>query len=124
MREIKFRGWNRRLKRMNTDNQQVLEVMADPQLHMETTNGEFVIMQFTGLHDKNSQEIYEGDIIIFFLPDGSWSEPQDVRFHRGSFVAKSGILWGLGFVECHENLDMLEVIGNIYLNPELLEVKK
>ena len=48
MREIKFRGWNVRLKRMNTNSQEVLAVMADPELSRNIPL-DFIIMQYTGL---------------------------------------------------------------------------
>ena len=84
------------------------------------------IGDFTGLKDKNGKEIYDGDIIQFLLPDWTWSNPQMVQYCHSSFVTKSGNLWGLGFdpdIVHDEKLEYLEVIGNIYENPELLETE-
>jgi uncharacterized phage protein (TIGR01671 family) len=77
------------------------------------------LMQFTGLHDKNGKEIYEGDII---KPDNSryackvtWSDKY------ASFVlTREGWAFRHYFGEACDPEDF-EVIGNIYENPELLE---
>lgn len=81
--------------------------------------------QFTGLLDKNGKEIYKGDIIKAFTDD-----PTLVEWHSGAFgylVCK-----GKGyeyFVSFSQNLhfafeknksENIEVIGNIYENPELI----
>lgn len=72
--------------------------------------------QFTGLLDKNGQEIYEGDIVICFAtgnspavvecnaPDGGYN----LRGRDGEYIE---IFYNEG----------LKVIGNIYENPELLK---
>lgn len=77
-----------------------------------------VVMQFTGLIDKNGKEIYEGDIVAY---DGNCVAR--VEWERGGFLFKfvDGIehpspnFW-------HEPTDepITEVIGNIYENPSLL----
>jgi uncharacterized phage protein (TIGR01671 family) len=70
-----------------------------------------VLMQYTGLKDKNGVEIYEGDIVRFLDIDGVDSVTE-VEFREGGFYpfAPDFIHW------CN-----VEVIGNIYENPELLE---
>lgn len=75
------------------------------------------LLQYTGLKDKNGKEIYEGDICRYEDRAGS------VVFDKGSFSLHTNL--GKGAVGC---LDIgifrnaCEVIGNIYENPELLEV--
>jgi len=72
-------------------------------------------MQFTGLTDKNGKDIYEGDIYT----QGDKDIKYKVIFVDGQFVGNqigNKSLAGL----CHW-IDRIEVIGNIYENPELLE---
>ena len=73
--------------------------------------------RFTGLKDKNGRGIYEGDIAVY--PDGSGGE---IVFDRGTFcfAKDKGSSAPFGLAPHAKNI---EVIGNIYENPELLEVK-
>lgn len=75
--------------------------------------------QHTGLHDKNGKEIYEGDIVQGLFADQEESEIKgQVIYSKGQasyiVIASNNDEWELGY------LDNLEVIGNIYDNPELL----
>lgn len=72
-------------------------------------------MQFTGLTDKNGREIYEGDIYRLTFDGGKTFDP-DLKAVR-NFVEDSYWLKSLGY----QGQDV-EVIGNIYENPELLKV--
>lgn len=82
-----------------------------------------IFMQFTGLLDKNGKEIYEGDVVkIDFtgMKNGEkkWSENFEVKWTGERYEAGN---WSL-FDHC--KYTRVEVIGNIYENPELLlEVK-
>ncbi len=112
-REIKFRMWDFENQEMIDGDSLAFEEYA-PIKHLLSRKG---IMQFTGLCDKNGKEIYEGDV---WLLQGS-DTPRVIVWHRygwwfqypGSAVTKP--------VEWTEDG---EVIGNIYENPELLEVGK
>ena len=79
------------------------------------------IMQFTGLHDKNGKEIYEGDVI----ERGDYAHPRSKKRYRGKVIFQRGyfeIAWNESYysetlyVHCGE----CEIIGNIYENSELL----
>ncbi|HAP5886649.1 TPA: hypothetical protein IU352_002154 [Enterococcus faecalis] len=79
-----------------------------------------VLMQSTGLKDKNGVEIFEGDV-LYYIPFESHINDSIVVFEKGSFCTKmlrNGKLTSVRFVDSEE----YEVIGNIYENPELLEV--
>ena len=116
MREIKFRAWD------STNN-----VWADrgpfhvigevtlfdclKQYQLEHLN-ELVIEQYTGLHDKNDVEIYEGDILQDF-----GGARDSVVFDRGGFSLKHESMWLCFAVEDWDG----EVIGSIHENPEMVD---
>ena len=73
--------------------------------------------QFTGLHDKNGKMIYEGDIIDF------GGETCYVVFENGRFLLKgdtrSYAMWS--HINDKKVNNGIEIIGNIYENPELIK---
>ena len=69
--------------------------------------------QYTGLKDLNGKEIYEGDIVRTIEKSGVWLS--EVRYVVDCFCA------GLHTISSYKDI---EVIGNIYENPELLEDKQ
>lgn len=73
------------------------------------------LMQFTGLLDKNGKEIYEGDITE------NYAMRDVVIFHNGAFVGKNSQKDHLGQHQPIAVHNELEVIGNIYENPEMLD---
>lgn len=128
MRDIKFRIWD-------TENNEMLKVQ---ELDFEPTfyggriairpdqyndyfdTEDMILMQYTGLHDKNGKEIYEGDILRFNEVDTAiveWNEKYAYFMVRPiqDYYFDSDVL---GHAIEYNNA---EIIGNIYENEDLLE---
>lgn len=116
-REIKFRYWHTASKRMAP-----WQVACKYPMETLLNDKRVILLQYTGLKDKNGREIYEGDIVRRPSPcREDWAGLHEVRWHDGGFF-----LWGgnpVGF----RNGEIfnwyphnLTVVGNIYENPDLL----
>lgn len=117
-REIKFRAWDK-----------IGEVMVYQDRITIAENGNWILiskqgsdfegrgiplMQYTGLHDKNGKEIYDGDILKADVCEDGDEEILPVEFRKGGFVFgyyNSALRYAENF----------EIIGNIYENPELIK---
>jgi uncharacterized phage protein (TIGR01671 family) len=126
MREIKFRVWSKDRKMFVMDGMSVEDIQEDAthsvHLPMLIKQEECVWQQYTGLKDRNGQEIYEGDLINFSWQAGHKEfyecKNQEVFYNNesASFVFGKDKICMLDRVV----YDTLEVVGNVFENPELL----
>lgn len=118
MRDIKFRAWDKR------ENEMIEEFHTTTlwELHdfWEPEESNYVLMQATGLTDKNGKEIYEGDIVSTapHMPD----DLVDAYYEVVKWDQKVVTYWP--FNQPDLKADDCEVIGNIYENPEILQSTK
>lgn len=94
-------------------------------LFFEQTNrydfDDIVLMQSTGLTDKNGKEIFEGDIVKMAKNVYSELTYYEVVRHRGGAYRLESKRYGCELWLRHTDC---EIAGNIWENPELLEVKQ
>ena len=120
MREIKFRAWhNDQMSKPFT----LGEAVCWPDGKVSTANRVGIVMQFTGLLDRNGVEIYEGDI-IHYMPDlfDSIHVVEPSLRTTARMIIKKRSYWPPQYLDAMQSVDV-EVIGNIHQNPELLEGK-
>lgn len=128
----RFRAWDKEFKEMV----QVDALVFDEQIIKSTyKNGNvvkedlknYVLMQSTGLTDKNGKEIFEGDIVSDGDTTGDIKNHQTLGFYM---VDDNGVERWFSDNAAIEDFDeyietaarIIEIIGNIYTDPELLEV--
>lgn len=127
-RNIKYRAWLKDSKLMvDVDEIDIGRKFIYYYYHSDDLEGELKsfknieLMQYTGLRDKNEKEVYEGDIL-------------KLRANYGIGVVKYYNEWGAYIVEylkskpivvlgMNYDKEDIEIIGNIWENKELLEVK-
>ena len=120
MRELKFRVWDTWDK--NEGKMYYLD-LNDWESQAEFVEIDFtsepIFMQYTGLKDKNGQEIYEKDILRLF------NDNDQPLYDIGQVIFEDAVFWvrfkDKRSLELYIDHDMYKVIGNIYENPELLK---
>lgn len=137
MEKLSFRAWLRNEKEMvevleiDFYNKKVAYVCTEQvseneleQTREVDTFDNVILLQSTGLEDKRDVEIYEGDIckdehgdlgVIKLMDVDDW----DGEIHRGWFLEKVDG-WAASFMDGYGQTNV-EVVGNIYENPELME---
>ena len=125
MREIKFRIWVKEKKAIfevvliNYVSKKVTYLLERVGHLLSIRDAKFndvELMQYTGLKDKNNKEIYEGDII--FLHGSKYKVIFKTEGAR--FVLRNDE-FELEITFINNNNERMEIIGNIYENPELME---
>ena len=138
MREIKFRVWNKQYMEFDIfdvwnpyclENGHFMKIEG-PVGEEWTETTAAILMQYTGLQDKNDIDIYEGDIIV--EKDSDFSICKNRKYQVIYKTSSFGDMYGL----CLESLDKYPcntrkfihhvsndctIVGNIYENPELLK---
>lgn len=124
-REIKFRAWNENTKKM-IDLLKITPLALDPTLITDGLflpfSDELILMQFTGLRDKNGKEIYEGDVLSTEAdPPRICEIKYDDKF--GAFMVgwQPHAFYSKLAEYAYFNNDEIKVIGNIHENPELVK---
>ena len=114
MREIKFRAWHKEGAYMMPVEEIDFENKLINKSGVWRWFNELVIMQSTGLVDKNGVEIFEGDIVIL-----CWSDEVG-ESHWGKVTIKNPFEYTPEESRYFIYSDGIEVIGNIYQNKELI----
>lgn len=138
----RFRAWNKATKEMYGADEIIAINFEEKEICVQTIYFEqglpdsrdldyydfddIVLMQSTGMRDKNDREIFEGDILkVTNL--SSWLEVVSFNEDKAMFVSKETKrkveetpLYDLFNTDIFE----VEIIGNIHTNPELAEVKQ
>lgn len=138
---IKFRAWDRPLNRMVEvvsinwpewfltarldDSDKNYKGYSERHSFKNEETDRFVLMQFTGLKDKNGVEIFEGDVVK--ICGESCPEDADDEKHimvikwdkQGGYISEYNCGFEFDPLIGNDDLEM-EVIGNIYEHPHIL----
>ncbi|MBD3198008.1 MAG: hypothetical protein GF317_23360 [Candidatus Lokiarchaeota archaeon] len=120
VREIKFKVWDYNHNKFVTNKDSVIDIMLDYDTGLLRTIARYKLLQYIGLKDKNGNEIYEGDVIkdnvgrIWLI---------DFYEENSSFIFRYiKDLSQYQYIDRFLSFQLpLEIIGNKFCNPELLE---
>ncbi|HEC64930.1 hypothetical protein LCGC14_1098170 [marine sediment metagenome] len=124
MREHKYRAWDKKEERMYLPDAKIKMRDEDSWLvdsihavNISLRDEGIIWMQYTGLKDKNGKEVYEEDLLEVYCGNTKQSGLYEVKDLRSFYEA-------LDTNDNYLRIDELnlEVVGNIYENPELLNV--
>ena len=126
----KYRAWDSVEKKVVehffiTDNGLICNMekpTSDSKLLIPIEKSELILMQSTGLVDKNGKEVFVGDIIK--CTRGCLHEVYIEKEYGGTYCGGMPAVYLKGLGEGYAWTEHEEIIGNIYENPELLEDKE
>ena len=122
----KFRAWDKETKTMNG----MAEIYRNrnQEIELRPRDENIILMQSTGLKDKNGKEIFEGDIIRYNIDVVDIKRHQTLGFYTVLDGREGFFGDGMSIDDFEEDAKEFsktaEIIGNIYENPELLEVEE
>ena len=128
-RQIKFRAWHI-LFGPKGPMQGMVHGKASSILALaEMSPDEYIVEQYTGMKDANGKEIYEGDILAWHSNIYRKHDWVGLVLYRGAGFAVQESDKSYSSPEwldcaCRKDANIIEVIGNVHDNPELLEADK
>lgn len=125
----KFRAWHKtweemgkvRRIRFDDDGNVTTVLFRGKDFGVNATIDKIVLMQSTGLKDKNGREVFIGDIIK--CTRGCLHEVYIEKEYGGTYIGGMPAIYLKGLLEGYAWTGAEEILGNIYENPELLEVE-
>lgn len=144
---FRFRAWNKPKKKFVLNAEHYQDGLEQYFFYEPSNFGDllldddFIMEQYTGLKDKNGKLIYEGDIVkytrtnwycpghhkhnqdLIEINEIFWDEEEYSFRRRGKFPGGNGSGWigSIKFNDSRADENIIEVIGNIHENSELLE---
>lgn len=130
MREIKFRAWDKVAENMFI----IFDANEQTEWFLPKWKDRYEVMQYTGLKDRAGTEIYEGDILEL-INEADRRVKAICKFgkrrimHGGNTIEMQGFYFEVegrktNPIVCNykglHDLEIMEVRGNIYENPELI----